>query len=71
MGNTRRTGDTMIISTIAVWVGMSAAVVAVYFMIHALTVVVYHIIDISRQLYWVMSDERDFCDYPFRDDIYP
>ena len=61
----------MILSTIAFWMALSVAVAAVYFMLHALTVVVYHIIDISQQLYWVMSDERDFCDYPFQDDIYP
>ena len=60
-----------IISTIAVWTGMFAAVVAAYFFLHALIAVVCCVADTAQRFYWVMSDKRDFCDYPFQDDIYP
>ena len=54
---------------IAVWLGMSLGVVAAYLVIHALTVVVYHIIDISRRVYWFITDRDDLCQYPEISDV--
>ena len=59
----------MIPSTIIVWIGMSVAVVAAYFVIHAMTMVVYHIIDIFRRTYWFVTDKDDLCEYPEISDI--
>ena len=57
------------ISIIVAWIGMSVAVVAAYLVIHALTVVVYHIIDISRRVYWFITDRDDLCQYPEISDV--
>jgi hypothetical protein len=59
-----------ILSTIAAWAGMATAVVAMYFMIHALIAVVCCVADSAKQIYWFIKNEN-LCDLPDYEDAQP
>lgn len=49
----------IIISTIAVWMGMIIGIVAMYFIIHALIADAYYIADWGKQIYWYGGERPD------------